>query len=121
MALLKAKQLDINNVTLNVLNAIGNIYSYGLQFNNLVNRVNVFSTGYNFPSPIVNSIVTFVNASSVTIQWDIAPLATSYTVYIHPKGDSLDNIIVSGITTRFVTVSGLQPDTIYEYYVSYVI
>lgn len=116
MALLKAKQLNINDITQNVLNAFSGVYS--LKFNNLVESVNTFSTGYNFPIPVINVIVTFVNANSVTLQWDSEPLAVSYTVYLRPKGDVLDNIVVSSITNTFVTISGLTQDTIYEYYVS---
>lgn len=116
MALLKAKQLNINDITQNVLNAFSGAYS--LKFNNLVESVNTFSTGYNFPTPVINVIVTFVNANSVTLQWDTEPLAISYTVYLRPKSDILDNIVVSSITNTFVTISGLAQDTIYEYYVS---
>lgn len=116
MALLKAKQLDINSITQSVLNTIQ--ASYDLQFENLVESVKSFSTGYAFPSPVVNAVVTFVDANSATIQWDANLDAMTYTLYLHPQGDPFDYTIIYGISASHIVINNLLPNTRYVYYVS---
>lgn len=112
MALLKAKQLNINDVTNAILNNIG--ANYLSTFDDLVDGVHTFSTGYNFPPLIQGIVVTFVNANSATIQWVDQLLAISYNIYCRPKGDTLNTITIYNIVTPYVTINNLSPDTIYE-------
>ena len=112
MALLKAKQLNINDVANAVLTSIA--ANYANTFDELVDGVHTFSTGYNYPPLIQGIVVTFVNANSATIQWTDQLSAYSYNIYCHPKGDLLNTIILYNIPTPYVTIYDLMEDTIYE-------
>jgi hypothetical protein len=112
MALLKAKQLNIKDVTNAVLSTIASTYDN--IFNNLVDGANSFSTGYEFPALVQNIVVTFITDHAATIQWADDPLAISYNVYCHPKGDLLNTIIYYDVPTAFVTITNLLPNTVYE-------
>ena len=114
MALLKAKQLDINTVTQSVLQTISNNYGYDLTFSNLVRAVNVFSTGYTYPSPVLNIQISNVTANSAVISWSPVGSATSYDIQFNPVADPYDSTIILGITTSFYTITGLLQDTVYE-------
>lgn len=114
MALLKAKQLDISNITSLVLSTIETDYTSNYTFNNLVDGVNTFSTGYNFPNPTQNLELISVNANSATLKWSATLLAVSYNIYCHPKGDPLNSIILLNVTGTSITIPGLSQDTVYE-------
>lgn len=114
MALLKAKQLDIRSITALVLGTISTDYTSNYTFNNLVDGVNTFSTGYNYPLAPKNLELVSVNANSVTLQWSPTLLAVSYNVYCHPKGDPLSSITLLAVTGTSVTITGLSHDTVYE-------
>jgi hypothetical protein len=114
MALLKAKQLDVTNITALVLHTITTDYTSNYTFNNLVDGVNTFSTGYHFPIAPQNLELIAVNANSATLHWNPTLLAISYNVYCHPKGDPLHSIILLNVIGTTVTISGLSQDTVYE-------
>lgn len=114
MALLKAKQLDINSVTAAILNSLGSSYVYNLQFSNLVNTVNTFVTGYVYPQAVKNITVTNITNTVAQINWAAVVSATSYNVQINPKGDKINIITILGINTTSYIVSGLSPNTVYE-------
>lgn len=114
MALLRAKQLNINEITNALLNSIGGNYTYNYEFANLVDSVHTFSTGYHFPS-LVNGITPItVNANSASIKWNPVPLAVSYNIYCHPKGNILDSITMLNVSGTSTIIIGLTQDTIYE-------
>ena len=114
MALYKAKQLDINGITQAILNNFSFVYNYSLQFQNLVNSVNTFTTGTVYPTLVKNILVTNITSTIATISWTPVPSATSYNIQINPKGDKLNIITVLGVTTTNYTVGSLTPNTSYE-------
>jgi hypothetical protein len=113
LALIKAKQIDIDDVAAAIMTRIPAVSGLQKQFWNLTNSVNSFTTTPSTAGPVINLVISAITGTTATVAWDAIPGAVTYDLQYFVQGDELTIDTITAINATTFGLTGLVAGTTY--------